>query len=276
MKSKGRAAEAAELEKEVQAMEAAPGVQEKVQLVMEDANQAFQERRFEDAEKLYKQAVALAEKLPGSTPNLIESLGRLAGTYGMRQKFSEAEEVLHRQIAVTEKSFGPGSPQMTEPLFALGSMAGGLKNYAAAEKYFTQILGINLKAFGENNSRTASSLGTLAGLYMVQSSWAKAETYMLRSVKAEEAASGPDDYEMVMPLWGLCSLYDMWDKADKSQPCWHRVSQIAEKQRSENSPEFVRGLTNETKALRRLGRNDEADKLEQRSAKIQKTSASAD
>jgi hypothetical protein len=67
----------------------------------------------------------------------------------------------------------------------------------------------------------------------------------------------------------------MWDKPDKSQPCWHRLSAIAEKKRGESDPTFQESLSNETKALRKLGRNDEADKLEQRSAKIQKTSASA-
>ena len=48
-----------------------------------------------------------------------------------------------------------------------------------------------------------------------------------------------------------------------------------EKQVGENSPNLATSLTNEAKALRRLGRNDEADQLEQRSAKINRTTAQA-
>jgi len=69
-------------------------------------------------------------------------------------------------------------------------------------------------------------------------------------------------------------------------PIWEYVKRIfgvplaspqcdCEKKRGEGDPTFQASLTNETKALRKLGRNDEAEKLEQRSAKIQKTSASA-
>jgi hypothetical protein len=62
---------------------------------------------------------------------------------------------------------------------------------------------------------------------------------------------GADDVEVVMRLLGLCGVYDLWDKPDKSQPCWHR------------DPTFEGSLTNES------------DKLERQLAKIQQTSALA-
>jgi hypothetical protein len=74
---------------------------------------------------------------------------------------------------------------------------------------------------------------------------------------------GADDFEVVMPLLGLCGMYDSWDKPDKSQPCWHCDGAIAKKKRGESEPTFEGSLTNES------------DKLEQKSAKIQQTSASA-
>jgi len=44
-----------------------------------------------------------------------------------------------------------------------------------------------------------------------------------------------------------------------------------EKQVGENSPDLAMPLSNEANALRRLGRKDEADQLEQRLAKIHRT-----
>ena len=42
---------------------------------------------------------------------------------------------------------------------------------------------------------------------------------------------------------------------------------------AKTAPNLATSLTNEAKALRRLGRNDEADQLEQRLAKINRTTA---
>lgn len=90
--------------------------------------QAFKERRFDEAEKSYKETVALAEHLPPGDENLIVALGRLGNAYGMRQDYTDAEAAFHRQLAIIEKTFGPTSQRMTDPLFFLGSIAAGLKD----------------------------------------------------------------------------------------------------------------------------------------------------
>ena len=190
------------------------------------------------------------------------ALGRLGSCYGMRQDYPAAEATWHRQLTVIEKTFGAQSPRAIEPLSYLASLAAGLKNYAAAESYFSRALDINLKNFGENNARTSESLRAIAGVYMVQSHWAEAETYLLRAVKANEVATGPDDNMVLIPLWGLCDLYDRWQKPPKSQPCWHRATEILEKQV---------GANREVRALRELGRDAEASQLELRLAKIKQT-----
>lgn len=272
LKAKGKSAEAAELEKRVHMLDTSTGTLQKVQAAMQSGEQAFKERRFDEAEKLYKEAVELAEHLPPGDENLIVALGRLGNTYGMRQDYTDAEVAFHRQLTIIEKTFGAGSPRVTDPLFYLGSVAAGTKNFVAAESYFTRALDINLKVFGENSTQTSQSLRTLAGLYMAQSEWMKAEPYLLRAVKGTEAAVGPDDNQQVlMSLWGLCDLYDRAGKPEKSQPCWHRATEIMEKQFGANSPNLATSLANESNALRRLGRKDEADLLDERLAKIHRT-----
>lgn len=273
LKASGKSTEAAALEKSVRVMESSPGTSEKVRLVMQSADQEFKERRFDEGEKSYKEAVELAEQLPPGDENLIVALGRLAGAYAMRQDYVDAEATLHRQLAVIEKTFGPESPRTTDPLSSLGHLAAGQKNYVAAESYLSRALEINLRLFGENSSRTSESLRAMAGLYMAQSAWDKAEPYLLRAVKANEVANGEDDNMVLVPLWGLCDLYDRWGKPGKSQPCWHRATGLLEKQFGANSPNLVTSITNDANALRRLGRKDEADQLEQRSAKISQTAA---
>jgi hypothetical protein len=67
----------------------------------------------------------------------------------------------------------------------------------------------------------------------------------------------------------LCAnSIDRSDNPGKAQPCWHRATDVTEKQVGETSPVLVTAITQEAKALRRLGRTAEAQSLEQRSAKL--------
>jgi tetratricopeptide (TPR) repeat protein len=273
LKAAGKAAEAVEQEERARMLDTSAGTLERVQMAMQAGERAFKERRFDEAEKSYNEAVALAEHLPPGDENLIVALGRLGNAYGMQQDYTDAEAALHRQLMIIEKTFGPTSPRMTDPLFFLGSIAAGLKNYTAAESYFERALDVNLKIFGENSTKTSESLRAMAGLYMAQSDWSKAEPYLLRAVKGSEVAAGPDDNMVLVPLWGLCDLYDRWNKPEKSQPCWRRATGIMEKQVGVNSPDLGTSLTNEASALRKMGRTSEADQLVQRLVKIQLTAS---
>jgi tetratricopeptide (TPR) repeat protein len=272
----GKPAEAAELKEKVEAMEASPALDQKVQLLMQSAAQAYKESRYEEAEKSYEEAVTLAEQLPQGNENLIEGLGGLGKTYGMRQNYKDAETVLHRQLTLVETTFGPESPRVTEPLASLGGLAGWLKDFVSAESYYSRALEINQKNFGENSFRTSESLKLLAGVYIVQKDYDKGEAYLIRAVKANEAMAGPEEYEVLIPLWGLCSLYDRWNKPEKSEPCWHRSTGILEKQYGRQSPNIVPALTNEAQALRRLGRTSEAVQLEKRSDLIRQVAGKTD
>src|SRR6202035_2658753 len=90
LKAAGKTAEAAELEKRVRMLDTADGTLEKVQAAMQSGKQAMRERRIDDAEKSFKEAVGLAEHLPHGNENLIVALGMLGNAYGMRQDYSDA------------------------------------------------------------------------------------------------------------------------------------------------------------------------------------------
>jgi hypothetical protein len=68
-------------------------------------------------------------------------------------------------------------------------------------------------------------------------------------------------------------LYDQWGKPDKSQPCHARLASLEEKQFGTDSPYLVRDLTAEAQALRKLGRTEEAAKIESRTQAIQSAQA---
>ncbi len=273
LRAAGKNDEAADLDKRVQMLATSGSTLEKVQAALQEGEQAFRNRQFDEAEKQYQQAVALAEQLPPGDENLIVALGRLGNAYGMRQDYTDAEAAFHRQMGIIEKTFGPRSPRMTDPLRFLGSMAIGRKDFVAAESYFSRALEITVAMAGEKSAMTSEALRSMAGLYEIKEDWPKAETYLLRAVKANESDVGQDDNMLLVPLWGLCDLYDRTGRPEKSQPCWHRATGIMEKQVGESSPDLAQSLTSEANAFRKLGKSDEAETIERRLAKIQRTSA---
>jgi tetratricopeptide (TPR) repeat protein len=271
LRAAGKKDEAAELEKRVAVMDA--GGSEKVRETIQAGDQAMQERRTEDAEKAYKQAVELGDKLPPGDESMIVALGRLGSVYGMQHRWDDAQAVFHRQLTIEEKRFGPAYPGLIEPLYHLGSVERERGNYAMAEDYFSRALEVNMKNFGENSLQAADTLRAMGALYERQGMYDKAEPFLLRAVKGSEVVRGPDDNMTMVAVWQLCSLYDHWDKPEKSQPCWHRATGIMEKTEGMNSPALKDSLMSEANALRKLGRNEEALKLEERVVNIQKAAA---
>jgi tetratricopeptide (TPR) repeat protein len=269
LKAEGKAAEAADLQKSVAQLEGSAGTEQKVQLALKAGDDAFQMKKIEEAEKSYKRAVELAGSLPPGDESLIAALGRLGNAYAMRQDYTDAEATLHRQLEIVEKTFGPESEKVFNPLRFLGQIEMMQKHYKEAESYLQRALDINTRSVGDNNPMAVESLRGLAHLYEVQGDWPKAEVYLLRAVKGAEGAGNG---MVTIPLWGLCDLYDRWDKPDKGQPCWHRATDLMATQFGENSPNLTESLASEAKALRKLGRADEAEKVEERIAKIHRTS----
>jgi tetratricopeptide (TPR) repeat protein len=269
LKAAGKNNEAAELGKRVQTLQNAGGTLEKEQAALQAGDQAMRGGQAEEAETQFKQAVELAEHLPPGDDKLAVALGKLGQAYAMRRDMPSAEAVFHRQLTVIEKTFGPTSPRMTDPLFFLGMVAAQSQNYGPAESYLSRAVEINVRAFGENSSRAAESMRALAGLYMAQSKWEKAEIFLVRAVKAVE---GPDhDGDELLPLWGLCDMYERWGKTDKAELCWDRAKEIMDKQYGKDSPNLVKSFATEADVLRRDGKTQAADMLEERVAKIRQT-----
>jgi tetratricopeptide (TPR) repeat protein len=68
---------------------------------------------YMEAERLYKQALAIDEKaLPPNHPNVATTLNNLVALYYRQGKYAEAEPLLKRALAIDEKALGPDDPKV--------------------------------------------------------------------------------------------------------------------------------------------------------------------
>lgn len=86
-----------------------------------EGTRAFQEGRYDDAEKHFQTAVSIAEMLWPESPRLATSISNLALLYTSQGKYKQAEPLHRQSLAIVEKARGTMDPEVV-PI---------LENYAA-------------------------------------------------------------------------------------------------------------------------------------------------
>ena len=112
------------------------------------ASEAFQQGRYEEAEKRWASALRKAEKFEPEDPRLATSLDRLAFFYGTQLKYVEAEPLYQRLLALREKVLGPIHPDVAATLGSLAKLYQAQGRYAEAEPLYKRALAIDEKVLG--------------------------------------------------------------------------------------------------------------------------------
>jgi tetratricopeptide (TPR) repeat protein len=269
LRSTGHGAEASTLEAQLKAAEDAPNLDLQFHSAMQESSQAATEKRFNEAETSAEQAIAIAETIRPADGRLPEAVGQLGNVYAWRLDYRNAELSYKKQLTLTEQLYGAQSPILSGPLQNLAMTALAQKDFATAESLFSRTLELNQKVYGENSTGTADALRGLAHIYSGQKAFDKSETALLRATKIYRTLYGDSDMRVAIPLTSLCYVYDQWGKAAQSETCHGQLVSMAEKQFGPNSPYLLQDLTAEAHALRQLGRQDEAARIEQRTQSIQ-------
>jgi tetratricopeptide (TPR) repeat protein len=268
LKAKGKASEALALEARVHRSQAAPNLSTKLDEALQAGAKALSERHFDEARIHYQKAVKLAEQLQPHDQRLATALDYVGASY-VGQDFAAANAAYSRELKVVQEIYGPQSFQVTQPLQSLGTSALVQRDYPTAQEYYSRAVEVNEQFFGEASDKVAESLRVSSWVYLAQKQFDKAELVLLRAVRIDESLFGRDGIDLDAPLSALCGLYDNWGKPDKLEPCNCQLLEVLEKQYGENSLQTVPVLKNQAQALRTLGRNEEATKVEQRIKTIQ-------
>jgi tetratricopeptide (TPR) repeat protein len=267
LKAAGKTSEAASLEASIHTSVNSAGLSDKLNSLMQAGMQASAQRNFDEARKDYQEAVDVAERLQPHDQRLVTALDHL-GNQNMGMNFPAADAAFQQELKATEEIYGAQSANMEGPLQSLGTSALLQKDYASAEKYYFRAVDVDTKAYGESSDRVASSLIIATRVYMVQKQYDKAEPYLLRAERLDESIYGADSPNNMKSLWALCNMYDNWGKADKAEPCYAHAVTIGEKEFGANNPQIIPVLAADSAQLHKLGKNQDADKLDARAAAL--------
>jgi tetratricopeptide (TPR) repeat protein len=271
LRAAGKSDEAAALDAKLKAASAAPGLADQVDEAMKAGAADDKVRNFSQAVIDFKHAVELADKMQPHDARLVTALEKL-GNNEMGQDNDAAKAAYSREYKAACELFGTNSGSAMQALQSLGRFETFTHDYASAEHHYFQAVDIATHNFGEGSDEAAKATMAAASVYVAQKDYAKAEPYVLRAVHSEESIQGPDSMDLIVPLSQECYLYDQWGKSKESDACDQRMIALVEKQYGKNSPAMVPILMSDAKALRALGRNTDAEAMEQRVAQIRSTS----
>jgi tetratricopeptide (TPR) repeat protein/CHAT domain-containing protein len=233
------------------------------------ANVYLAERRFAEAEPLYKRALAIREKALG--PDHLDvgaTLNNFAELYRAQARYAEAEPLYRRALAIREKALGPGHPVVGASLYNLALLYQDQGRLAEAEPLYKRALAIDENALGPEHLEVATDLNTLALLYRAQARYAEAEPLYKRALAIGEKGLGPDHLDVGATLNNLAELYRAETRYAEAEPLHKRALAIREKALGPGHPVVGASLNNLALLYQAQGRLAEAEPLYKRALAI--------
>jgi len=132
--------------------------------------------KYEDAEKLFRQALEGHEKALGPTrSNTLISMSNLGSVLQNQRKYEDAEKLFRRALEGFEKALGPTHLNTLVSVRKLGLMLQYQGKYEEAEKLFRQAFEGYEKALGPTHPYTLTSVSHLGSVLQDQVKYEEAE-----------------------------------------------------------------------------------------------------
>jgi tetratricopeptide (TPR) repeat protein len=165
--------------------------------------------------------------------------------------------------AQTEEALLTAFSRLAESYFEQG-------NFTQSQLVYERILVDRLNKLGPNHIGLVRDLKNLANVLCCQAKFNQAETFIRRCIAILEAVKEPHDEELRDALSILAGIYYRQEKFAEAEPLSERVVKLHEKVGA-HGPQFVEALNDQAKLLRKLGRNDEAERIYSRAQALSAT-----
>ena len=142
---------------------------------MGDAQKAYEQALYGEAEQLYLAALKEAENFEDEDRRLATSLNNLGRLYSAQGKYVQAESLYRRAVAVWEKTLGAEHPDVATGLSNLAKLYYIQGKYSQLEPLYQRVLAIRERAFGVHHSSVVQTLESYTALLRKQNREAEAK-----------------------------------------------------------------------------------------------------
>jgi tetratricopeptide (TPR) repeat protein len=225
--------------------------------------------RYEDAEPLYRRALAIDEASYGNDhPDVAGDLNNLAQLLQATNRLAEAEPLMRRALAIDEASYGNDHPDVAGDLNNLAQLLQATNRLAEAEPLMRRALAIDEASYGNDHPDVATDLNNLAQLLKATNRLAEAEPLMRRALAIDEASYGNAHPYVAISLNNLAGLLKDTNRLAEAEPLYRRAMTIDEASYGNDHPNVARDLNNLAQLLKATNRLAEAEPLMRRALEI--------
>ncbi|MBD2255270.1 tetratricopeptide repeat protein [Nostoc parmelioides] len=203
------------------------------------------QRKYDQAESLYLQALELRQRLLGDNhPDVAESLNNLAGLYSFQGKYDQAEPLYLQALELRQRLLGDNHPDVAESLNNLAGLYSSQGKYDQAEPLYLQALELRQRLLGDNHPDVAESLNNLAGLYSSQGKYDQAEPLYLQALELRQRLLGDNHPDVATSLHNLAGLYYYQGRYADAEPLALQTIKIDKEALGENHPNLATDIHN--------------------------------
>ncbi len=210
--------------------------------------------RYEEAEPLYKKALAINEKKFGENhPETATSYNNLALLYRLQGRFDTAKPLLKKALAINEKEFGENHPETATSYNNLALLYKSQGRFDNAEPFYIKALAVREKVLGESHPSTAISYNNLAGLYESQSRYEDSEFLYKKSLAICRNVLGENHPDTAQSYNNLGWLYEAKGEYGKAKEYLEKALVILQNVLGDNHPNIISSRQSLERIKRTLG-----------------------
>lgn len=226
------------------------------------------QNRFDDAVKLARQELKIAEGFGEKDQRFLRSLRNLGSLYQIVQDYPNAALCFKRLLAIDTKTFGPDDPQVADCLDNLASVYNHQGKYEEAEKLWLKALQIKKKSIGPNDLQTSYTLNLLGKFYDSRERYAEAEPLLKQALSIRSKLLKEVDPERTLVLHNLALLYDHQNKDEEAEKLYQQVLKIYRRTLPPDDPYLIGAQEDYAEFLRKTDRPEQGDAIEARVRQI--------
>lgn len=230
----------------------------------------YSQGQFAAAEPLYRQTVAIFEKiLPPEHYALSTGRNNLATLLRIEGKLDESEKLHRLVLANAERTMSAESPHLATIIGNLALLLASQERIAESEVLFRRALKIRQKALPPEHPEIALSLNNLASVLSKQKRHSEAESLLRKAIEIDQKALKPQDPRFATDINALALVLYRQGRWVEAEPFFRRGLEIRKQALGDNHPDVAESLSGLGLLLKDQGKKSEAEAAFQQALSIE-------
>ena len=222
----------------------------------------FHEKRYEEAERLYRHTLTVRETLLGKEhPDTLASMSSLAETLRVRDKIEEAEQMYRKTMMLSETLLGKDYPDTLTSMAGLALVLTEQGKYEEAERLYRKTIMLRETLLGKDHPDSFMSMDGLALVLTHQGKYEEAERLYRKTIMLRETLLGKDHPDSFMSMDGLALVLTHQGKYEEAERLYRKIIMLRETLLGKDHPDSFMSMDGLTLVLTEQGNCEEPERL---------------